>query len=203
MAYASNYHVRDVKRTNIRTIQNNLGQPPIEHEMTNLSATSQYSDNAMQTSSGLLSKTDFLARVKLIEKQIDDLSQPMNILNNLHGEAVHTSSTPSSGQIEMLETQIQSKNRELRDAIKYLQADAAKTHNDDTSTKNVQVNRLRKAFEARLREYQQEERSFVKNYQERIKRDYRMVKPNATEEEVNQAAEMDWGNEGVFQAAVS
>lgn len=170
--------------------------------MSNLSAPSQYSNNPAQSSGGVLSKNDFLEQVTYISDQIKNLGQSTTTLSQLHKAALESQST-SSGQIETLETQIQSKNRELRDAIKSLQVDAARTYNDDTSTKKAQVDRLKKSFEARLREYQQEERSYVRNYEERIKRDYRTVNPNATEEEVNQAADMDWGNEGVFQAAVS
>jgi syntaxin 1B/2/3 len=170
--------------------------------MTNLSATSQYSNSPAQPAGSVLTRKDFLARVDAVSRQIKDLKQSTNTLNELHIAAL-ASTSPSSAQIESLEAQIQSTSRELRDAIKYLQADAARTHNEDTSTKKVQVDRLKNSFEARLKEYQQEERSYIRNYQERIKRDYRTVNPNATEEEVNQAADMDWGNEGVFQAAVS
>jgi syntaxin 1B/2/3 len=169
--------------------------------MSNLSGGSRYSSTVPQATGGILTRTDFLEHVQAVSSDIDEIKSLTTQLNQLHRSAIDSTSS-SSAQIDQVESRIQSKNRGTRDAIKYLQGDAASTHGADSALKKAQADKLKRDFEAALREYQQEQSSYIRNYRERIRRDYRVVNPTATEEEVNQAAEMDWGNEGVFQTAV-
>lgn len=47
-----------------------------------------------------------------------------------------------------------------------------------------------------------EEANYEKRYREQIARQYRIVNPDATDAEVHEASQADWGNEGVFQTAL-
>jgi syntaxin 1B/2/3 len=109
----------------------------------------------------------------------------------------------SSAQLENLVAQTQLKNTQIRDQIKYLELDAAKTQDGTKGIKARQAKQLKTEFEKALDDYRQEEVAYRQRYREQIARQYRIVNPEATEEEVNEAAEMDWGSEGVFQTAVS
>lgn len=68
--------------------------------------------------------------------------------------------------------------------------------------KERQVATIKAEFERELSNYQKEESIYSQRYREQIARQYRIVNPDATEEEVRNAADADWGNEGVFQTAV-
>lgn len=98
-------------------------------------------------------------------------------------------------------TQTQVLNTSIKDQIKFLETDAARSK--DNQVKNTQVGQLKTSFTKQLQEYRLEEANYEKRYREQIARQYRIVNPDATEAEVQEASQADWGNEGVFQTAVS
>ena len=98
-------------------------------------------------------------------------------------------------------TQTQVLNTSIKDQIKFLETDAARSK--DNQVKNTQVGQLKTSFTKQLQEYRVEEANYEKRYREQIARQYRIVNPEASESEVQEAANADWGNEGVFQTAVS
>lgn len=97
-------------------------------------------------------------------------------------------------------TQTQVLNTSIKDQIKFLETDAARSK--DNQVKNTQVGQLKTSFTKQLQEYRVEEANYEKRYREQIARQYRIVNPEATESEVQEAANADWGNEGVFQTAL-
>lgn len=98
-------------------------------------------------------------------------------------------------------TQTQVLNTSVKDQIKFLETDAARSR--DNQVKNTQVGQLKTSFTKQLQEYRLEEANYEKRYREQIARQYRIVNPEATDAEVHEASQADWGNEGVFQTAVS
>jgi len=121
----------------------------------------------------------------------------------LHQRALSSTDSSTTAQLEDLVTQTQLKNTQIRDQIKYLEGDALKTQDGSKTVKARQAKQLKSEFEKALRDYQQEEVAYRQRYREQISRQYRIVNPEATEAEVQEASELDWGSEGVFQTAVS
>lgn len=172
--------------------------------MSNYSATSQYSNpGGPATSSSVLSQQDFLSRVDFAKSEIRTLSSNIQEIASLHQRALSSPDSSSSAQLENLVTQTQLKNAQIRDQIKYLELDAVKTQDGTKSVKARQAKQLKGEFEKSLKEYQQEEVAYRQRYRDQIARQYRIVNPEASETEVQEASEMDWGSEGVFQTAVS
>lgn len=62
---------------------------------------------------------------------------------------------------------------------------------------------MKRTFKKQLEDYQKEERDYEVRYREAIARQYRIVNPDASEQEIEEAANANWGDEGVFQTAVS
>lgn len=108
----------------------------------------------------------------------------------------------ASQQLEGVVADTQTLNAGIRDQLKFLANDANRTTDAGRNVKERQVNTIKSEFERELHAYQQEEASFSQRYRDQIARQYRIVNPEATESEVQQATEADWGNEGVFQTAV-
>jgi len=179
-----------------------LGQPELQQEMSNYSQASQYSQPGAPATSTILTQQDFLARVDFAKSEIRGLSSNIQEIASLHQRALSSPDSNSSAQLENLVTQTQLKNTQIRDQIKYLEADAAKTQDGTKSVKARQAKNLKTEFEKSLKEYQQEEVSYRQRYRDQIARQYRIVNPEASETEVNEAAELDWGSEGVFQTAL-
>lgn len=108
----------------------------------------------------------------------------------------------SAQQLERLVAETQTLNGGIRDQLKFLATDASRTTDGSKSLKDQQVSTQKANFERELRAYQQEESQYRQRYRDQIARQYRIVNPDASESEVRQATEADWGNEGVFQTAV-
>lgn len=93
------------------------------------------------------------------------------------------------------------RNTQIKDEIKFLERDAAREPNN--TFKKTQVESLKRTFKSQLDDFYKEESDYSKRYRDAIARQYRIVNPDATEQEVNEAANADWGDEGIFQQAVS
>jgi syntaxin 1B/2/3 len=149
----------------------------------------------------ILSNPDFLSRVEGVRKEIDGLSNNISQIASLHQRAISSPETGSSAALEHIISQTQVLNTRIKDQIKYLETDAAASGGN--VTKDSQIRNLKNQFKNRLEQYQQEEVQYKKRYQEQIARQYRIVNPEADDEEVREAVNADWGDEGVFQTAVS
>jgi syntaxin 1B/2/3 len=171
--------------------------------MSNLSATSNYSNNAAPANPATpnaLEQDDFFAEVTETKKLLDKMSSYITDIGNLHKHALDSPDSSSTGQLEALVTETQLNNAAIRDRIKYLQADAV---NSKSGMKSRQANLLRDEFQKRLTTYNTQEKTYRERYKEQIQRQYRIVYPNASQTEVEEASEQNWSNEGVFQQAVS
>ncbi len=172
--------------------------------MSNLSATSNYSNSAAPanpTGSRLPDQSPFLKEVDKIDRLLEQLPKSIERIRGFHREAVNSADPNPPAGLESTVADTQTLNTTIRNNIKYLEADAAKSGNEPTKT--TQVKRLKRKFQALLQEYQDEERKYRAECVNQIKRQYQIVYPNATDAEAEEAAQQDWGNEGVFQAAVS
>jgi syntaxin 1B/2/3 len=172
--------------------------------MSNLSATSNYSNSAVPanpTGSRPLDQGPFLQEVHKIDELLTQLPRSIEQVKGFHREAVNSADSNPPAGLEAAVADTQTLNTTIRNNIKYLEADAARSNND--ATKTTQVKRLKRSFQALLQEYLDEERSYRAECAKQIKRQYKIVYPNASDAEAEEAAQQDWGNEGVFQTAVS
>ncbi|KAI1093170.1 t-SNARE [Rostrohypoxylon terebratum] len=156
-----------------------------------------------QPASDTLSQQDFLGRIQFLRNEIGTLTDNVRKIATIHQRllAEPDSATVSEG-LERIIAETQTLNRGIRDQLKFLANDANKTTDASRNVKERQVNTIKAEFERELRNYQEEESSHRQRYRDLIARQYRIVNPEATEDEVRQATEADWGNEGVFQTAL-
>ena len=165
-----------------------------------------YQNNGAAPSSApaTLATNDFLNRIAQLRNEVGTVSDNVNAISSLHQRALAESDAGlSAQQLERIMTETQAINRGIRDQLKFLATDAANTQEAGArATKDKQVKAMSELFKSELRKYQEAEQAYQQRYRDQIARQYRIVNPDATEEEVRQAAEADWGNEGVFQTAV-
>ncbi|KAL2353573.1 t-SNARE [Cryomyces antarcticus] len=143
---------------------------------------------------------DYLAKVEAAKGDINKLTSNISQIASAHQRTLSSPDASSSAQLENLVTQTQVLNTRIKDQIRALKADAARSGTD--VTKDAQLRNLEQTFKKQLLDYQAEETTYRTRYQEQIARQYRIVNPEATEEEVREAANADWGDEGVFQTAL-
>lgn len=174
--------------------------------MSNYSQGSNYSSGTPGAipppSSNVLTQQAFLDRVDFAKSEIRSLSSNISQIATLHQRALSSPDSSSTASLENLVTQTQLKNTQIRDQIKYLEGDAIKTQDGTKNIKSTQAKKLKTEFENQLQQYREEELNYRNEYRRQIGRQYRIVNPEATEAEVEEASQMDWGSEGVFQTAV-
>ena len=156
-----------------------------------------------QPTSNTLQQQEFLNRCQFLHNEIGTLRTNVSDISSLHQRSLAEADNGISAQnLERIVADTQALNAGIRDQLKFLANDAAKTPGGLQSLKKKQVDHIKTEFERELRNYQAEEGTFRQRYRDQIARQYRIVNPEASEDEVRQASEMDWGNEGVFQTAV-
>lgn len=181
-----------------------MNAPPLQHEDSHYSQASQYSQQPQQPQqhgAQPLSQQDFLARIDGTKSRINQLSANITEIANIHQRMLSSPDNRSSAQLESIVSETQIRNTSIKDEIKFLEKDAARE--PQNSFKRTQVDSLKRTFKSQLEDFQREEADYSKRYREAIARQYRIVNPEATESEVQEAANADWGDEGIFQQAVS
>jgi hypothetical protein len=148
-----------------------------------------------------MSQQDFLARIDGTKSRINQLSNNIAEISNIHQRMLSSPDNNSTAQLESIVSETQIRNTQIKDEIKFLEKDAAREPNN--SFKRTQVESLKRTFKKQLEDFQKEESDYSKRYREAIARQYRIVNPDATEQEVQEASNADWGDEGIFQQAVS
>ncbi|KAF1343725.1 t-SNARE [Delphinella strobiligena] len=148
----------------------------------------------------VLSNSDFLARVEAVKADVRTLTSYIGQIASAHQRTLSSPDGSSSAALESVVTQTQVLNTSIKDQIKFLETDAARSGRNNI--KDSQTGQLKTSFKKQLEEYRNEEAAYERRYREQIARQYRIVNPEATETEVQEAANADWGNEGVFQTAL-
>lgn len=196
---------KDMARKEYVTLLNRNGLSNTKLQTTQDTAAPQPGHSAaaapIPQSSAILSNQDFLSRVEAAKADIRSLTTQINNIATAHQRTLSSTDSSASAALEALIAQTQVLNTSIKDQIKYLETDAARSGNAN-SIKNSQVGQLKTSFRKQLEEYRAEEAQYEKRYREQIARQYRIVNPDATQAEVDEAAQADWGNEGVFQTAV-
>ncbi|KAF1918368.1 t-SNARE [Ampelomyces quisqualis] len=147
-----------------------------------------------------LSRDDYLQRIAGTKQRIGELTADIQSIANIHQRMLSSPDNRSSSELEAVVSQTQIRNTQIKDEIKFLERDATRNAND--SFKKSQVEALKRTFKAQLDDFQKEEADYSRRYRDAIGRQYRIVNPEATDAEVNEAANADWGDEGIFTQAL-
>lgn len=162
----------------------------------------QYDAPQQQPGPRVMTQNEFLSRVSAIRRDIDGLTTNIQNVATLHQQALASSDNGARQALDDLVAATQLKNTSIRGQLQQLKADAERTTDGTFGTKKRQFDILNDDFKKKIQELLQEEQHYKARYRDQIARQYRIVNPDATEEQVQQAADADWGDEGIFQTAV-
>ena len=131
-----------------------------------------------------------------IDRAIDDLERQLQELQSLQRRFT-TSNESSSEQINSMGSSIMSSYRALGQRVKKV-----KSQPESGNQRNAaQVGKVDRRLKTAINTYQTVESEFRRRVREQQERQYRIVRPDATEDEVRQACEEP--NQQIFQQAVS
>ncbi|KAF1939683.1 t-SNARE [Clathrospora elynae] len=153
-----------------------------------------------QSGSTPLTRDDFLQRIEGAKQRIGQLTSDIQAISNIHQRMLSSPDNRSTSELESIVSQTQIRNTQIKDEIKFLEKDAARDPN--SAFKRTQVTNLKSTFQKQLSDFQREEADYSKRYREAIGRQYRIINPDATDAEVNEVANSDLGDEGIFTQAL-
>jgi syntaxin 1B/2/3 len=138
---------------------------------------------------------DILNSCQAIDRTIDELEERLQNLQGLHNRVLNDRAT--NAEVDRTNSEIMNAYRALGDRLKKV-----KSKPDSGSPRNApQVGRVDRRLKKAINDYQRVESDFRKQMQEQQARQYRIVRPEATDAEVQEAVEDP--NVQVFQQAVS
>jgi syntaxin 1B/2/3 len=135
-----------------------------------------------------------------VKGRITQLSSMIQEVATIHQRLLSSPDNRASAQLEGIIAETQRRNSEIKDEIKFLEREASR--DQANSLKRTQVESLKRTFKSQLDDFYKEESDYSKRYREAIARQYKIINPEATEAEVQEAANADWRDDGIFQQAV-
>jgi syntaxin 1B/2/3 len=135
-----------------------------------------------------------------IDRGVDQVEQNLEQLRMLQqrtlDDADSSSSSAANRQLDSLSTETMALYRALTDRVRTVKSNA-----DARSPKNApQVGRVDRRLKQAITQYQQVESQFRKRTQDQMARQYRIVRPDASEQEVRAAVEDTTGGQVFNQA---
>merc|ERR1712230_269348 len=134
-----------------------------------------------------------------IDRTIDELEEKLERLKLMHRRAIDDAATNSNVQ-----TEVESQSSDIMNTYRAIVARVKKIKQDPESgnPRNApQVGKVDRRLKTAINQYQQVEREFRKASQEQMARQYRIVRPDASDAEVREAVE-DPNNQQIFGSAL-
>ncbi|KAK9477166.1 t-SNARE [Lipomyces japonicus] len=169
------------------------GQPQHqqEYELSNLNGSLQQDDMSV-----------FFSQIDDIKNAITQFDSNVARVESLHSRSLNEIDTEQDQWNQKQIDALVAENSKLSGTLKFkIKGLEAKSRTD--STKRVQVDAVKKTFLDSIQRFQTVEASYGLKYKQRAERQYRIVKPDATDEEVRAAIEDSSGNQIFSQALLN
>ncbi|KAI0146181.1 syntaxin-like protein psy1 [Xylariaceae sp. FL1272] len=153
----------------------------------------------------VLGQSQFFAEISGLESKIENLNENVKQLESLNRQySSEVESTRIRRERDYIISQTTAEHATIRDAIQNLTNDWGRTpEGNNKNIKNTQIKKIKGNFQNELHRYQAVQGQFDSLVRDEIKRQYLIVDPNATQQDVQEAADrMAAGDEGVFQTAL-
>jgi syntaxin 1B/2/3 len=142
-----------------------------------------------------------LNECRSIDRGIDQIDQNLNQLRMLQDRSLNeadASSSTTSKQLDALASNTMALYRQLTERVRQV-----KSQRESQQPKNApQVGRVDRRLKQAIQSYQQVESAFRKKTQDQMARQYRIVRPDASESEVRAVVEDTAGGSQMFQQAM-
>ncbi|KAI9284285.1 t-SNARE [Umbelopsis sp. AD052] len=156
---------------------------------------SQTNGGASNTAAGdIYTMPGYLAEVDDIQSLLQTLNQNISTINDLHGRSLmnETQTGKSSAELDSLINQTNKLNLSIKNRIKALESsNTSLPNNSDANIRRSQLAKLKKNFMDSIVRYQDVERTYQQKYRQRMERQIKIVKPNATQDEIDDIIDAD------------
>ncbi|KAM0754804.1 t-SNARE [Meredithblackwellia eburnea MCA 4105] len=150
----------------------------------------------------------FFAEVGSIQDQIKQLQQNMASISELHTRRLATTDdalqSQSASQLSQITSQTSQLTNSIRNQITSLNNQNKQSVAGDANfnVRKGQIATLQNSFKRALQEYQEVEKKSRDKYRQRMERQIRIVKPDATQEEIRAAFDDSASGQQIFSQAL-
>jgi syntaxin 1B/2/3 len=138
-----------------------------------------------------------LNETRAIDRAIDELEGDLGRLGMMQNRAVEDTNPAIANEVDRLSQNAIVKYKEATQRVKRLKSDP-----ESGNPRNApQVGKVNRRLKTMINKFQQQETAHRKQLQDAVARQYRIVRPDASDAEVREAVE-DSGNTQVFSQAV-
>jgi len=197
----------------LRAQRQQQGGTPPAHEMSDLHSPDQVTQQHSNGGNGGVSTPpldamgDFYSEITSIQEAIQTFNANVTRISELHSRSLSSTdegfNRHNSAMLDELISQTRDSGNEIKGRIQVLESQPAKSNEDVRMRKN-RISFLRTKFMEGLQNYQQVERDYRAKYRQRVERQFMIVKPDATPEEVNAVVnDSSGGGDQIFAQALT
>ncbi|THH11147.1 hypothetical protein EW145_g847 [Phellinidium pouzarii] len=169
-----------------------------EYELSQIGSLSQYDEEH----TGMLDDA-FYGEISDISDDLRNFDSNITLMSRLHSQevdAVGFGNSKNSVQLERLTEETRQLSSSLKKRLQMLQSQPVTAR--EANIRRPQIERVRSKFMDAIQTYQSEEKTYRDKQKERIKRQYKIVNPNATTEEIEQVVNSEAGSQVFAQATM-
>jgi syntaxin 1B/2/3 len=150
----------------------------------------------------------FFGDISEIQDTIRQIDDNVNKISDLHSRSLNNMDEASAQYAEQQLASIQQETSSLtngvKNRIKLLESQNKRVPaGGDKNVRNTQVGAVKNRFKESIQRYQQVEQSYRQKYRARAERQFRIVKPDATQQEIKAALDDDQGGQVFSQALLN
>ncbi|KAL0947000.1 hypothetical protein HGRIS_013145 [Hohenbuehelia grisea] len=179
-------------------------QGPATHELNNVQANGYSGANNGAAGGGT---NAFLSEITSIQDGIEQLSANVKQISDFHSRsinAVGVESQQDTALLDNLTSETRTLSNALKDRIKKLEFETASSTGHDIQIRRNRLGLVRQNFLEALQQYQQVEMQYRAKAKQRVERQFKIVKPDATPEEVAAVVDnADGAGDQIFAQALT
>ncbi|EST08989.1 Target SNARE coiled-coil domain protein [Kalmanozyma brasiliensis GHG001] len=150
----------------------------------------------------------FFTDISEIQDTIRLIDENVNKISDLHSRSLNNMDEASAQYAEQQLASIQQETSSLTNAvknrIKLLEAQTKRVPaGGDKNVRNTQIGAVKNRFKETIQRYQQVEQGYRQKYRARAERQFRIVKPDATQQEIKAALDDDQNGQIFSQALLN
>ncbi|EXX64515.1 t-SNARE [Rhizophagus irregularis] len=158
-----------------------------------------------QVNSDISNLNAFFQEVSSISDVIRQIKDNINRVDELHSRSlgVINEDEANKRQLDSIVSETRQLLVQVKDRIKKIEVSNLKVNPGDLTVRKPQTANLRQKFMDTLQEYQKVEFQNRQKYRDRMERQYKIVKPSASQEEIDEALDNDDGGQIFAQSLMN
>ncbi|KAG9096507.1 Plasma membrane t-SNARE, secretory vesicle fusion [Ceratobasidium sp. UAMH 11750] len=166
-----------------------------------------YTNSGNNYGGGETEMTRFYDEITAIQDLIHSYRDNIKTITNLHSRSLTATDDEAlrraTSELDGVSTQTHDISSEIKRRIQALEAGRGKVSGRDREAWIQQTNVVKSRFVAAIQEYQQAEQQYRQKSRQRMERQVRIVKPDATQDEIAAVVNNDEGTQVFSQALMS